>query len=743
MLAVILPYHRLATLDGLVVTDDIGSSDIWSAEFPGRVAIGQQLKDGELPLWSEGLCGGFPMMASGGAADPLTYLLFGMLSPVAAVNYFILAVLILAATGTYFFSRRVGVSHAGALLAGVAFSYSGFMVTQLKHMAIVETICWLPWALLLLELAFGPRAVHLDQAGELRWRIRNLAGFAGIFGVQIIAGFPQSAYYCGFIYGIYAILRVWGLKQRPGIAGLGKPLGLLGAFAVACVLAIMLGAIHLLPLWELGQLSHRQSGVSFEWATRFAYWPRNALTFLAPYINGDISDLSYKGMEHMSIFWEDYGYVGLLTVLLAVLAFVRWRQFHVLFFMGTGALAYLIVLGPATPVFALAFKYIPGMGMFRFSTRFLFFVCFSLAVLGGFGLTALQEWLQRKSGKGRWRRAACWVSYALLAIVFADLVHVQMRQNPVAEADAWMEPPASAQWLQGQPGTFRIYTPNRSMYHQMAFSQAGGWEDIRPYYNLRDIIEPNTNLLWNLETADCYSGVLTNWQAVLWGTPYYAGLAQGLFARPDFSGFSAAGVRLLGLFNVQYVIAPLPVPTPGLQLVNNCSPVCIYELTEHQPRAYVAASARSVTGDDDTAAMQLVSPSFNPQREVLIHGELPQGRGGSIPGIVEGRDAARITESSAQEVVVEAASADGGFLVLADTWYPGWRAELDGQEVPVMRANVNQRAVELPPGQHTVRFFFRPSVFFWGMSISFIALGSLLLALILTRNSWRTRHTGN
>ena len=60
------------------------------------------------------------------------------------------------------------------------------------------------------------------------------------------------------------------------------------------------------------------------------------------------------------------------------------------------------------------------------------------------------------------------------------------------------------------------------------------------------------------------------------------------------------------------------------------------------------------------------------------------------------------------EVVIEADSPQGGFVVLNDLWHRWWQADIDGMPAPVLKANVLFRAVEVPAGKHTVRFVFRP-----------------------------------
>jgi uncharacterized membrane protein YfhO len=47
-------------------------------------------------------------------------------------------------------------------------------------------------------------------------------------------------------------------------------------------------------------------------------------------------------------------------------------------------------------------------------------------------------------------------------------------------------------------------------------------------------------------------------------------------------------------------------------------------------------------------------------------------------------------------------------LALHETWYPGWIAEIDGKRMPILRADVLFRGLEVPPGRHTVVFQFAP-----------------------------------
>jgi uncharacterized membrane protein YfhO len=77
-----------------------------------------------------------------------------------------------------------------------------------------------------------------------------------------------------------------------------------------------------------------------------------------------------------------------------------------------------------------------------------------------------------------------------------------------------------------------------------------------------------------------------------------------------------------------------------------------------------------------------------------------------------------IVSDSLNEVVVRCSSSAPGFLLLADNYYPGWRAYLDGNRTPIFFADASFRAVQVPPGQHLLRFAFLPSSF----KVGFFAL---------------------
>jgi uncharacterized membrane protein YfhO len=87
-----------------------------------------------------------------------------------------------------------------------------------------------------------------------------------------------------------------------------------------------------------------------------------------------------------------------------------------------------------------------------------------------------------------------------------------------------------------------------------------------------------------------------------------------------------------------------------------------------------------------------------------------------------------------------AAGAEGGYLVLRDSFDRAWRVEVDGRPAPLLRANALYRAVHISPGPHTVTFEYRPIVLYvCSICSSVTALAVLLVAVKRPRSS-RERH---
>ena len=384
-LGALLPYWRLLTFGVIYVTDDYFASDIFNGELPGRVLVGQLIRHGQWPVWTNQLCSGLPL--AGAPADPIGLASFVLLPPAAALDLFVIVLLLVAAHGAYSLARRIGADRPGAVLAGLAFAGSGYIACQLKHLGIVSTVVWLPVGLTLdRSRARRPHADEWRAAGVVHGGVRPRlraadAGRLSAVGVHLRPGLRlvRAVPRRGRSREPRTLARVAGTTQRAR-RGDGTGCGRWRCRPPAAVRARK----------RVGPGGDTWLGM----VDAPSYWVPNLLTFLVPYINGDISNNTYIGPR---FFWEDYGYVGMAPFLLAFYGGAReWRRPVVAFAIVMTIVAYLFVLGAATPVFKVAYTLVPGMSMFRFPTRFLIVVELGIALLGAIGLTRLAVELKER-----------------------------------------------------------------------------------------------------------------------------------------------------------------------------------------------------------------------------------------------------------------------------------------------------------------------------------------------------------
>jgi hypothetical protein len=197
-------------------------------------------------------------------------------------------------------------------------------------------------------------------------------------------------------------------------------------------------------------------------------------------------------------------------------------------------------------------------------------------------------------------------------------------------------------------------------------------------------------------------------------------------------------LKLLSMANVKYIVHssrldPLPlervfetedVVDPNdpegrfkLQHLN------LYLNPQWLPRTFLVPECR-YAGNDRQATELLMKEDFDPEKVVVLEDgnpvactPLPKDLNPKLPPV-------RIQSRTPAEVVVATQSTTSSWLLLTDSFYPGWEAEVDGNPAALYRANLIFRAVALAPGQHEVRFVYRPWTFRYGRML---ALSTLLI----------------
>jgi hypothetical protein len=174
-------------------------------------------------------------------------------------------------------------------------------------------------------------------------------------------------------------------------------------------------------------------------------------------------------------------------------------------------------------------------------------------------------------------------------------------------------------------------------------------------------------------------------------------------------------------------------PTPAssqrhFKFVKETAPemVRVYENTGCLPQAYLVTKTRFV-GSIEEAIEEMLKSDFDPHSEAFIEAEpdLKVGESTASENLVE----AKVSRPSVNEVLAEVEASKPSLLVLTDVFFPGWRAEVDGKDAKVYRANAVFRGVKVEAGRHKVRFIFDPIDLKIGFALFVLGLGAIVLLL--------------
>lgn len=749
----VLFHESLFLGKGLVPTDGIFQSLPWSRTsdaqpsnylladqyktfIPQHHFVHQRIRGGEFPLWNPHLACGVPNLASiqGALLFPIQ-LLLSPLTPFYASGVAAFLKLFLAGTFAILYLRRLGASPAASFLSGLCFSLCGFMVVWLGH-PHVNSAMWLPLLLYYLEGQFCAPP-----------RPRQWAAFAVAFAFMILGGHPPTAVHVTIVIVCYFVYRLAG-------AGTGRRVqlgaGLIGSLCVGALLA----APQLLPYLEYyRESSSPLSSLALDrWESHL---PLSSLVyFILPHISGTpvagYEDLtSLLGLGEVANFNERTAYFGIVPLFFSLCAVVLRRCRFTCFFLAVAAFSLLVVWG--LPPFPEITRLTPVLRDIN-HTRLLLLVAFSGAVLAGLGFDAA-------FGLERGRRlnvllTAFWgavggVLWWLAVLTYRNaplLDHAHrmflIKQLPVVvcglivPAVALFRPLRMPHrvaiilclgWTSCDLVLFaRGYNP--SVSHDRYYPHSGVIDFLKKdnsrfrIMGLNDVIVPNTAEVYGLNDARGNDFMtIRRYEELISGT---AG---------DFSFYDAAPSLpdVFSMLNVKYVVAPGPIAVdPGQFELVYANEVAVYRYRQWLERSLVLFNYR-VCRTPAEALQTVRDKSFDP-RALLVLEEEPEHVAATASTAGSG-GTTRIREYGPDTVTMDASMPRPGFLLLLDTYFPGWVAWVNGNPARIYRADYNFRAVSLPAGPSTIRFAYRPASVRSGTILSLIGL-ILLISLFLDRS---------
>ena len=749
--------------------------DLSTYFYPLRFILAESALLGELPLWNRHLAMGFPILADVqlGIFYP-PHLFFYVLSLFDAVAVTYVFHYFVSAFGAYLLWRHWDYCRYQAMIGAILFTLGGTTISLINLLNHFQSAVWLPWCVLAWE-----RFLCKESWGRFLLVV-------GACVMQLLAGSPE-------VYAMSVALLIvsgYAVKQNYMPKRMFRCFFWLIAINVV-VLAVV--SVQLLPAIELVFHSRRQQPIQFAEAATWSLnpWSLLNLLFVTKTADMGLADGTQLFFERNIPFLISHYFGAILIFGVSFwLILGSAREKVVIGFLIASSL--VVAFGIYTPVYPLLYQKVNLFQSFRYPEKVFFLTQAFLLMAAMRGIQKFARANVREGNKALaltclpcgvililyfllnseplllskfviqrkaialpspWtadftasalvsleRQLAliggflllffCWknayLSHGLfkgvfVAIVFIDLnlahqgFQYLVEPNLVFGKSTILEKP-------DQVHNRVFYYPNGGNLHAGSFVIARSPKT--PFNEIYSIVAsnllPNAGILKGFDYMQDINALATS--------SYIAFLRFANQAEPERQ------IRLLGALNVKYVISFHALEARGLTLIRHFpdNPSWLYKIDLYMPRAYMIQKSRKIS-DPEKIMNELANGDFDPRVEVFLDHDFVNISRADFESETE------IVKYSHRSVGVHAKSNGPGFLVLADTFYPGWKVYVDGDARPLLRADYFFRAVRLDSGEHYVEFRYEP---FWFKIGLYISVASILMIILATAVLFCMRHRG-
>ena len=761
-------YHEVAPPRHKALTPDPGAP-AWTLEPWIKIIAKQYLHERQLPLWNPYNAYGTPFAAAMQPQPffPLTALLSLHPTPW-TYNIFVIARVFLAGILTFLFARLF-LDYAAAVFASIAFMLNGYFIIFLD-MPHVSVEVLLPGLFLTFELLLR----------KTSWP--RVVAAAGMICLCLCGGMPESAFLAISFACLYVVFRLLQLRElRRSFTSRA------GFFVLSLLLGFALSAFLLVPFIEFmahAYDTHQPANLRGELAglVHDGDW-RHVITYFFPFL----APLGIFGNPLGGLF----GYWGVLASLFSIVGILTIfsksalksdpRKGVALFFLASLILILLKRFG--SPL-------INWIGLLPVAKLVVFtkyeepLLAFCVAILAGLGLSFA---LKRQKGVFFLGVATVVAASLLLAVIVwcrplftsdvalsfywtivVAVVTILLPITLCALASPKFPHPTWLQWTFVGLLSIELFCnfilPNFYVFNALPPSDKFNPYKGAPYINFlrstnvenyrvfgRDnVLYPNWSGAFGLsDVRDLdamyywrYMAFIRNFllrsddQTRIYDelADRFTGSGNGYVYRLE----TALEQRFLSISSIKYVLSgtemfPLTDSNKAAFKRVYDKEILIYEFSHPLPRASLFYAAETLP--DDRVLERLKEPDFDPLERVILSEESLSPESSPVvnalgSGAARPVSAAAILSYESQRVRIETQTSVPAILLLNDANYPGWRALVNGQPVPILTANYLFRGVIVPSGHARVEFVYAPISFKIGAAISLASFVVLVVPLI-------------
>jgi len=708
--------------------------DIITQIYPWRHLAIDIWKQGQVPLWNSYTFSGNPLLANyqTGVLSPLNVLFF-ILPFVDAWSILVLLQPLLAGLFMYLFVKSLKISKAGSLISALSFMFCGFITTWMGYATLGYAILFLPLSLFCIEK-------YCETNKNIFLFLLSLT-----LPLSFFSGHFQISLYFLIAVISYTFYKFFTTKNIPNILRL-----ILFTF-----FGLLLIMPQVLPSIELYLESFRSSffqtgGIPIE------YLP----SFLAPdFFGNPVTRNTWFGN-----YAEWNAYIGVLPFMLAIYSFLRIKKHQTLFFLVLGLLS--LILAISNPISA----FIQNLHMPVFSTsainRIIVLFSFAFTVLAGFGYDQLLLDIKNNSKK----IILVWLSlFSFLFVVFWVVIFQKLlipldkisvtRQNLILPTILFIVSSSLVIFAI----KFRKIKYRNALYAILAlgivvlvafdllrfavkwqafdpknlvfptFSTTEAFSKISGFNRVFGNLGGEASMYYKLPSVEGYDALYSKRYGQFIGYIESGEFVESAWSVVNFPKNSKNTQKAINLLDIKYIVHKLadngvswtfPIwkyPKGQFSLIYKDSYYEFYQNNNVFPHAFLIGEYRVIKGEKQILDT-LFSKDFDLRREVVLEDnpgiDMKSGNIGEAKMINY--------QPSSMEISVDSKSK--ALLFLAENYINGWRASVDGRDVPVLRADYTFRAIIVDEGKHKVRFWYDP----WSFKLGMCAAAGGLIGILIT-----------
>jgi hypothetical protein len=667
---------------------------------PWLQAQAAQWHTGHFPLWDPHLQTGIPFVGQvqPGTLNPLNWILFSLplsngFIQFSSLNWYWVLIQFLGVLFGYLLCCDLRLSPAASILGGCAFGLGGFMGGIHWPQKMLSAL------LLPLILMYFLRVLRTERV------VPNAALSGALLGASFLSGHHNvPIFFCLVMAGLwiyyFTMVRV-GARQK-----------LIAAAAFVLCFALI-AAAQILPANELGRLSLRwvNAPLPVAWDETVPYKVHNEFS-LHPLA---ILDIVIPGPRRAA-------FIGLVVLALALLGAVsKWQERTVRLLSAISVGGLLFALGGRSLFHGVLYAIVPTLDKARSPDVAIVIFQLGAVVLAAYGLDSLRS----SDVNGAALRMVVRVLSLLALFLYAALIVLERVQPAVDDSYTFLAQAAlvallfagilqlwSKSWLSARTAStlvillllFELNHVTNYAYQAMAKA-----EKLHELDDIAAFLKKQPNLLRvDLDEKEI-SYDFGDWFGV---DELRGSLPAGLtpFADTQFE------VQFPTLLAANCYIGRTPRTPQQVAMFEGKSGLIVFSDSSAFPRARIVHSGLGMP-NAKAVVSAIANPAIDLSRTVILQGPPPAleaCEGGSV-------DVARYRPTS---VVLQVNSPCRGMVLLADSWYPGWKAYVDGKPTQIYRAYNLIRGVVVEGGYHEVILVYRPASVFRGMWMA--ALGVLL-----------------